>query len=297
MLVNAQNLRTLQVGYSAAYQKAFDSQETNYERIATVIPSSTREQTYGWLGQMPQMREWIGEREIQNLSAYDYTIKNKHFEMTIGVNRDDIEDDVYGSYTPMFQNLGECAALHPDEQVFSILQEGFENKCYDGKEFFSTQHKVNGKNVSNKSTYELSEKSYGAARADMMMFKGDKEKSLKILPDLLVVPPTLEEKARRILKADYIDGTSNIYKDTADILVVPELTDSKKWYLLCTKKALKPIIYQERKKIKFVSMVNETDEKVFMNNEFQYGADGRNNTGYGFWQMAIGSTGEETYPE
>lgn len=48
------------------------------------------------------MREWIGEREVQALAAYDYLIKNKKFEMTIGVPRDDIEDDKYGVYTPLF---------------------------------------------------------------------------------------------------------------------------------------------------------------------------------------------------
>lgn len=35
----------------------------------------------------------------------------------------------------------------------------------------------------------------------------------------------------------------------------------------------------------------DTDENVFMNNQFIYGADGRSNAGYGFWQMAYGSTG------
>ena len=44
------------------------------------------------------MREWIGDREIQNLSASDYTIKNKDYELTVGVDRNDIEDDTLGIY-------------------------------------------------------------------------------------------------------------------------------------------------------------------------------------------------------
>ncbi len=32
---------------------------------------------------------------------------------------------------------------------------------------------------------------------------------------------------------------------------------------------------------------------VFMNNQFIYGADGRSNAGYGFWQMAYGSTEQQ----
>ena len=113
MIVNQANLHGLTVGYSTAFNKSFDTTQSNYQKVATVVPSTTGEQDYKWLGQMPGMREWIGEREIQALAAYDYLIKNKKFEMTIGVPRDDIEDDKYGVYTPLFSNIGEAAALHP----------------------------------------------------------------------------------------------------------------------------------------------------------------------------------------
>lgn len=49
---------------------------------------------YAWLGDIPGMREWIGDREVQNLTASDYTIKNKDFELTVGVDRNAIEDDI-----------------------------------------------------------------------------------------------------------------------------------------------------------------------------------------------------------
>lgn len=221
MIVNQQNLRTLFVGYNISFQKAFEATPTNYQRIATVVPSNTSEQQYAWLGQMPSMREWIGDREIQSLSAYDYTIKNKHFEMTIGVNRDNIEDDTYGVFTPLFSNMGECAAQHPDEQVFALLKKGFNNLCYDKKPYFSAEHPVDKKKVSNLLEDVLSVESYSKARAMMMTFCGDKGKNLKLIPDLLVVPPQLEAVAKRIIDAEQIDGTSNIYYKSAEILVEP----------------------------------------------------------------------------
>lgn len=92
MIVNQASLRGLNVSYSTAYNKAFDGTQSNYEKIATTVPSSSSENNYKWMGQMPQMREWIGDREIQNINAYDYTIKNRKFEMTVSVPRDDIED-------------------------------------------------------------------------------------------------------------------------------------------------------------------------------------------------------------
>lgn len=292
MIVNQANLHGLAVGYSTAYNKSFEATQSNYQKIATTVPSTTGEQDYKWLGQMPRMKEWIGEREVQSLAAYDYSIKNKPFEMTIGVPRDDIEDDKYGVYTPLFSNMGEAAALHPDELVFGALMNGFTAKCYDGKAFFAADHKMGGATYSNLGTQELSMESYKAARAAIMSVRGDKGKSLKLVPDLLVVSPAKEEEARTILEAELINGTSNIMKGTAKLLVEPELAEHPEyWFLLCTNRFLKPIIYQERKKIKFTSFTKDTDKNVFMNNQFIYGADGRSNAGYGFWQMAYGSTG------
>ena len=61
------------------------------------------------------------------------------------------------------------------------------------------------------------------------------------------------------------------------------------WFLLNTSRALKPIIFQERRKPQFVSKDKPNDDNVFERKEFLYGADARNNVGFGFWQMAYGS--------
>ena len=292
MIVNQANLHGLAVSYSTAYNKSLEATQPSYPKVATVVPSVTGEQDYKWLGQMPQMKEWIGEREIQSLAAYDYLIKNKKFEMTIGVPRDDIEDDKYGVYTPLFSNMGEAAALHPDELVYGALMNGFEQKCYDGKPFFSTNHELGKKIYSNYSDEKLSREAYKKARASIMSIKGDKGKSLKLVPNLLVVSPAQEETARLILEADQINGTTNVLKGTAELHVEPMLAEHPEyWFLLCTNRFLKPLIYQLRKEIKFTSLTKDTDENVFMLDEFLYGADGRSNAGYGFWQMAYGSIG------
>lgn len=142
-------------------------------------------------------------------------------------------------------------------------------------------------------TFETTLESYMEGRSSIMSIKGDKGKSLKLVPDLLVVPPALEETARLILEADQIDGTTNVLKGTAKLHVEPALAEHPEyWFLLCTNRFLKPFIYQLRKKIKFTSLTRDTDENVFMLDEYLYGADGRSNAGYGFWQMAYGSTGE-----
>lgn len=292
MIINQVALRGIFTGFKTIFAKAFSNSQTLWDKVATKVPSETGEESYKWLGMIPRMREWIGERQVKNLEASDYTIKNKSFEATVSVPKEDIEDDKIGVYTPIVESLGQSAATHPDELVFELLKDGFVNPCYDKKAFFATDHKVGKKNVSNKGTAKLTLESYIAARSAIMSVTDENGKPLKIIPDLLVIPPALEAKAREILLADQINGTTNTMKGTAQPLVVPDLAGADEaWYLLCTTLPIRPLIYQERKPPVFVSKTQETDDNVFWEKAYVYGADYRGNAGYGFWQMAYGSDG------
>ena len=46
MIVNQANLHGLSVGYSTAFNKSFDTTQSNYQKVATVVPSTTGEQDY-----------------------------------------------------------------------------------------------------------------------------------------------------------------------------------------------------------------------------------------------------------
>jgi len=132
MIINSATLRGIFINFNTVFNEAFAASQSQFERIATKVPSTTGSETYAWLGDLPGMREWIGDREIQNLKASDYTVKNKSFEMTVGLPRADIEDDKLGLFGPQVQSLAQVAAEHPDELVFTLLKNGFTEKCYDG---------------------------------------------------------------------------------------------------------------------------------------------------------------------
>jgi phage major head subunit gpT-like protein len=253
MIITPQALRGIYTAFNTVFNKAFEGQHPTYEKGRDRRAQHQRIETCAWLGDIPGMREWIGEREIQNLSGSAYTIKNKDFELTVGVDRNAVEDDKIGLYNPSIQMLGESAALHPDELVYGLLANGFTEKCYDGKAFFATDHPVGKDKASNKGTAKLSMDAYKTARTSMMSLKNSKGRPLALVPDLLVVPPALEADARDILVADFINGTKNTMQGTAEIHVEPRLASDSAWFLLCTKRPVKPLIYQQRKKAKFVS--------------------------------------------
>jgi len=228
LTINASTLGILKRAFNAAFKKGFGSPTSLWQKVATLVPSSTRTNDYGWLGKIPGMREWIGDRQINNLKLHSYSIQNKSFESTISVDRDDIDDDQYGQYTPMMEMLGQNAAEHPDELVFALLAAGFETTCYDGQYFFDTDH------------------------------------------------PVIDADGNETSVSNMQAGTGN------------------PWFLLDTRRPLKPLIYQERKKAEFVAMDNPDDQSVFTKKEYQYGVDSRCNVGFAFWQMAFGSKAELT---
>lgn len=142
MIITSEVLDGMFRGFSTAFNSGFAGAPTQYAEIAMMAPSVTAETTYAWLGQLPRLREWIGERHIKNLVAHGYSIKNKDFESTIGVPRNAIADDQYGVFGPMFNEMGRQAAEHPDELIFSLLAAGFTTPCYDRQYFFDTDHPV-----------------------------------------------------------------------------------------------------------------------------------------------------------
>lgn len=149
LVVTSDNMRRLYTGFKTAFQGAFAGVTPLYKRVAMTVTSTTSAEQYGWMKDLPRIREWLGDRVIQNISDADYTIKNKPWEMTIGVDRDRMEDDTYGVYSPLFAEMGRATATFPDELVFPLLAAGFETKCYDGQYFFDADHPVGGQSVSN----------------------------------------------------------------------------------------------------------------------------------------------------
>jgi len=296
LVVNQANLAHLFTGFKTTFQKGLGRSPGQHQLVAMTVPSGGREEKYSWLGKVPAMREWIGDRVVQNLMQHDYAIKNKDWELTIGVDRNDIEDDQFGIYAPLFEAMGESTGSHPDEMVFPMLPAGFGAACYDGQYFFDTDHPVLGADgqmtsvantdggagtpwylmdlsrtlkpiifqerkkpqfvAKDKTTDDnvfdrkqfvygvdsrdnvgyglwqlawgskqtLDSAHYAAARAALQGMKGDHGRPLGIRPTHLVVPPTLEGKALEIVNADRAAaGATNVYKGTAQVVVVPWL--------------------------------------------------------------------------
>ncbi|MDQ2823026.1 MAG: Mu-like prophage major head subunit gpT family protein, partial [Pseudomonadota bacterium] len=168
MLINKENIGNVFISLKTTFNNAFGAAPSNWKKVAMLVPSTTSQNDYSWMSNFPKMREWIGDKVVKSLAAFNYTIKNKDFEATVEVDRNDIDDDNLGIYGPQAQMAGLSAAELPDDIVFALLNNGFINLCYDGQYFFDVDHPVKQLDgsiamVSNKGNAELSIKSLAAA--------------------------------------------------------------------------------------------------------------------------------------
>lgn len=137
-------LEALLTGYRATFQNGLAEAKTQFREISTVVDSTSKSNTYGWLGMMPEVREWVGSRVHNNIQTHGYAVINKLFESTVDIPRTDIEDDEIAVLKPVFENLGRRAEMNKDRLMFGLLKNGKSNACFDGQNFFD-EHPVNSK--------------------------------------------------------------------------------------------------------------------------------------------------------
>lgn len=299
MLVNKSSLGAVFINLRTEFSKAFEAAPPLWSKTAMKILSSSARNDYSWLDSFPQMREWVGDKVVRSLSAHQYSVVNNDFEATVGVDRNDIDDDNLGMYGPRAKAAGFSAAQLPDEIVARLKNMAFSSACYDGQYFYDTDHPVGAATVSNRGTAALSasteaaaDASYGAARVAIMSFRDEEGRPMGLIPDLLEVPPALETTGRRLVEMDRLaNDTPNPYAGTAKLLVNPWLTSSTAWFLHVTSRPLMPFIYQERKAPVFVEQTDMSADDVFSRKLFKFGAEARVAGGYGLWQLSYGSTG------
>ena len=290
MIINSETLKAMSKSFKKIFDGALGKVDTSYKKISTVVENvGSMTVSYAWLGDIPKMREWVGDRVLKDLQAFGYSITKKDWEVTIEVSRDEIEYDQLGLVKPRIEQMGHSAETHYDEMLYAMVEAN--DVCYDGKSFFATDHIVGGVAFSNLGDKALSKAAALEYRAEMRALKSENGKSLKIKPTLLLVPPELEITAKQICENDKINGAENEAKGLFTYMVADDLTDPKAWYLLDVDKPIKPFIVQKNKPIKFTAMDSDTDENAFMRKSYRYGVDSQDNAGYGLWQCAYKSTG------
>jgi phage major head subunit gpT-like protein len=303
MIVNAGTLIALQGSFTALFQQTMMGVSPIWPLVAMEIQSTHAAEIHQWLGRVPQMREWVDTKQIDSLLGFQFTITNKDYESTIGVNRNHIVDDMLGIYTPRIREMGMRTATHPDKLVADARKAGTTALAYDGVAFYATTHTEGNSGVQSNlltgtgvTTTALAT-DFRSARAAMLKLKDDRGEPLiesAMLMDranppfVITAPPDLQGAFEELLNATMLNNSSNVLAGAARLVVDARLSDTNDWYLDYSGNMVKPFINQVRQSPVFVSLTDpNASDRVFLIKEFLYGVEERRAVDYGLWQYSV----------
>ena len=297
-MTSADVIGLLTPGLKTAFFDTYNEMGHQWQDVATLIPSEKDTEHYAWLGALPGVNEFKDERQTGDFTEYEYAIKNKKWESTVEVDRDTLEDDLYGQIAIKVKTMASSANQHLDLLVYGLLGAGFTSPCYDGSPMFGS-HVQKQYTQTNMGGDALSAASLQAAITKMMRFTDDQGRPMGVMPDKLVVPPELYWEAAVLLNSaffpDLVTTASqnlamNPLKGLLSLTTTPYLSNTTDWFLLDTKRVVKATVLQMRKEFEFEAL-EVSSETGFWRDKFAYGVRARYNAGYGDWRAAFGSHG------
>ncbi len=300
LLVNKEAVQAVFTSLKTVFTEKLRDTTTRWQTTAMLVKSTTAENSYKWMSRFPKMRKWIGDKEFKALEAFTYSIVNDDYEATVEVDRNDIADNQMGGYPVLAEDAAYSSATLPDDIIDELKNNAFTAKCYDGKPFYATNHKVGKKfTINNKGTAKLSnatladaEASIGAALIAVSKFVDSEGDKLKLVVDTLEVATAKQSVANALANNDKLaDDTPNPFKGKFKVEVNPGLTNDEQWMVHVTSRPLKPFIYQERKAPEFVSQTDMSSDDVFTRKMFKFGSEARAAGGYTLPQLSWGSDG------
>lgn len=228
---------------------------SDWLQIATLIQSSGEQETYAWLGATPMMREWKGGKAAHTLLADDFVIRNKDYEATLAIHQNAIADDSLGQYKARVADLAARAKNWAVIEVMQLIRDAATVVGYDGVPLVSDAH-VEGESgtqdndlAGTGTTVAKLQDDLGAAYAAMAKWKDDRGNYLEpYVPDTVIVPANgaLLGNFMAIQQGNEALGSPDLSQWVKRILVNPYLTDANDWYAVCTSRAVKAVVVQER---------------------------------------------------
>jgi phage major head subunit gpT-like protein len=278
------------------FTKGFNSGIENsvFSNVAMSMPSVTEAAVHAWLNQIPNMREWVGDRTVNDIESDTLTITNAKYESTIEMKREEIEDDVHGVYLPIAESMGITAAQYPDELLVSAMVAGETDTWADGSTFFNNSRTFGSNTIDNLVELALSSTTFNTAITNMSGYKGHSDKPLKVVPKYLVYGPSNRTTAFDILKNDFIAGSSTLRNPNQNLVTGIESSrlvgdDATKWFLCGEIAGIRGPVWQDRTKPEFQrSRLNIDSDYVFENDKFQFGTRMRGKAFLSLPQLIVG---------
>lgn len=305
---NQAAIEDARVGFHAAFMSLLeDTTPDPVAGIARVLPSSTAIETVQFMGGVPGLREWKGDRRLHDREAYKITIANRDWEDGISVHQNQIKDDQLGLFSDDVADMVKACRTHRYDLMVDTLTNGFDGAnsdignglCFDDGFFFNTAHPLaNGRTQSNRLSVALSASGLSSARQLLRQMRSvDGSRLLNLTGTHLIVGPKNEELAEKLMTADVLPNSagtateSNTQKNKYKVLVSPRLVDDfdDDWYLVDLNAAHRPLVFSLRQEIETTDMAGPSSMPKFQRGQLWFGADARYAVAYYVYMTCIGS--------
>ena len=315
-MVTASQLAGVDTSFKALFTKGLASGMNVLERAAMVVRSGASIESLGWLADLPQIKEVLGEYVRTELQRLGYNLENRKYGGIVDVPMEAFEDDQIGLFAPTISGWGQKIKPLAQREMTGLLLNGFsgtKGKDYTNAAFFGTAKKQHAKakqSYSNKDTKKLNTANFEAALAGMQERRDASGDPLNVGLNgeslLLVVTTDDRSAADAIVGVQKLaSGADNPNYKKATVVVLPGLkteaqsssvindADALPWFLLETSNSVKPIIHQVRIDFSITSLTDATAQQVFNQDKFSWKVRGRGAFGYGLPELAFGSTGAD----
>jgi len=111
--------------------------------LATFIDSDLSEnqsEDLSFLGDVPAVREWIGERKVGAAVEYEHSVRLKKHELTFEFPVSWIRNDKTGLVEARVNSRTRRRMQHWGKQVAGLINDGATTTCFDGQFYFDTDH-------------------------------------------------------------------------------------------------------------------------------------------------------------
>lgn len=184
------------------------------------------------LGEAPLLEKLNEHGEIKagTMAEAREAYKVETWARKIGITRQVLVNDDLGAFSDLARRMGQAAAETEARILVTLLEAGSGNgpTLSDGKTLFHADH---GNKAGTGAA--ISDATLSAARLALRTQKGIEDRTIRVTPRNLLVPPALETTAEKWL-ASIAPATAadvNPFSGSLSLVVEPRLTSATRWYV------------------------------------------------------------------
>lgn len=273
-------LKRLRADFYTLLQKTPSSYFKDFIRT---IPSKSDKDEFWFPGSVAGFEEWLKDISYTGFDDYSLTIRNKHYQRGLMLNKDWLSDakstEAGTKIEGFIKEITKKYISFPDKKCEALLEAN--SNAFDATAMFATSRSnldTGSNTINNLITGTLSTAyttstftaDFEDAEQALLVMKDKDDEPFNEAPKLIAfVPPQLKGIATTVLSermTSYIDATtsdpvSNKYAGTAEIRVNYRQSNSNNdWYLINANADYPPFLMSDRQGVKF-NMKDDSESK------------------------------------